>query len=131
MAPTLNARAASPPSSSPPPAGNSSSTCSTVDKLLMRCIPRPSLRAVFAGDVVAFNSPVAGPGAEHLMVRRVAAVEGEELVTDDPADGSYTIPEGTSKVLPFRSELTHCEKTGTTQVELGLKRSFAFAVSTL
>jgi hypothetical protein len=60
----------------------------------MRCLPRPSLRAVFTGDVVAFNSPLAGPGAEHLMVRRVAAVEGEELITDDPADGSYTIPEG-------------------------------------
>ena len=99
MAPTLNAKAATPQSSSSPPAGSSSSSSSTstVDKLLMRCIPRPSLRAVFAGDVVAFNSPVAGPGAEHLMVRRVAAVEGEELVTDDPADGSYTIPEGMPK----------------------------------
>ena len=101
MAPTLNARAASPQSSSSPPAGGSSSSgTSTVDKLLMRCIPRPSLRAVFAGDVVAFNSPVAGPGAEHLMVRRVAALEGEELVTDDPADGSYTIPEGMPTTLP-------------------------------
>lgn len=28
------------------------------------------------------------------MVRRVAAVEGDELITDDPADASYTIPEG-------------------------------------
>ena len=92
MAPTLNAKAASPPSSAS--SDSSSSTASTVDKLLMRCIPRPNLRAVFAGDVVAFNSPLSGPGAEHLMVRRVAAVEGEELVTDDPADGSYTIPAG-------------------------------------
>lgn len=65
----------------------------------MRCLPRPSLRAVFTGDVVAFNSPLAGPGAEHLMVRRVAAVEGEELITDDPVDGSYTIPEGEACAL--------------------------------
>ncbi len=93
MAPTLNAKAGSPQSSSPL-CDSSSSTTSTVDKLLMRCIPRPSMRAVFAGDVVAFNSPLAGPGMEHLMVRRVAAVEGEELVTDDPADESYIIPEG-------------------------------------
>ena len=91
MAPTLNAKAASPQSSS---SDGSSTGTSTVDRLLMRCIPRPSLRAVFTGDVVAFNSPLAGRGAEHLMVRRVAAMEGEELITDDPADGSYTIPEG-------------------------------------
>ena len=43
---------------------------------------------------MAFNSPLAGSGTEHVMVRRVAAMEGEELITDDPADGSYTIPEG-------------------------------------
>ena len=92
MAPTLNAKAASPQSGSSPSATSSSSI--TVEKLLMRCIPRPSLRAVFTGDVVAFNSPLAGPGAEHLMVRRVAAIEGEELITDDPAEEAYTIPEG-------------------------------------
>ena len=91
MAPTLNAKAVSPQSSS---SDGSSSGTSTVDRLLMRCIPRPSLRAVFTGDVVAFNSPLAGSGTEHVMVRRVAAMEGEELITDDPADGSYTIPEG-------------------------------------
>lgn len=28
------------------------------------------------------------------MVRRVAAVEGDELITDDPADASYTVPDG-------------------------------------
>ena len=86
----------------------------------MRCIPRPSLRAVFTGDVVAFNSPLAGSGTEHVMVRRVAAMEGEELITDDPADGSYTIPEGalcccllsgrTRKVLIDDRALTNCSQ---------------------
>ena len=84
MAPTLNTKAKS-----------SGSGDSAVDRLLMRCLPRASLRTVFSGDVVAFNSPLAsGSGAENIMVRRVAAVEGEELITDDPADASYTIPEG-------------------------------------
>ncbi len=70
---------------------------SAVDTLLMRCMPRPNLRSIFSGDVVAFGSPLA-PAADDsaIMVRRVAAVEGEDLVTDDPSDGSFTIPEGTA-----------------------------------
>jgi hypothetical protein len=80
MAPTLNSKASS----------------DTVDKLLMRCMPRASLRSIFSGDVVAFSSPLS-PNADNIMVRRVAAVEGDELITDDPSDGSYTIPEGLYK----------------------------------
>ena len=71
-----------------------SSQQSAVDTLLMRCMPRPSLRTIFSGDVVAFNSPLAPASDSSIMVRRVAAVEGEELVTDDPSDSSFTIPEG-------------------------------------
>ncbi len=84
MAPTLNSKAT-----------KSNSGDSAVDRLLMRCMPRASLRSIFSGDVVAFNSPLAPAGGqENIMVRRVAAVEGDELITDDPADASFTIPEG-------------------------------------
>lgn len=76
------------------PTLNSKASHDTVDRLLMRCMPRASLKSIFSGDVVAFSSPLS-PNTEHVMVRRVAAVEGDELITDDPTDGSYTIPEGT------------------------------------
>ena len=79
----------------------SSSAPSAVDALLMRCMPRPSLRAIFSGDVVAFSSPLS-PGSDSVLVRRVAAVEGDELVTDDASDGSFTIPEGGRLPQPWR-----------------------------
>lgn len=94
MAPTLNTKAKS-----------SRSGDSAVDRLLMRCLPRASLRTVFSGDVVAFNSPLAsGSGSENIMVRRVAAVEGDELITDDPADASYTVPEG-AHICSFHTDM--------------------------
>ncbi|EIE23483.1 hypothetical protein COCSUDRAFT_53353 [Coccomyxa subellipsoidea C-169] len=95
MAPTLNSKAT-----------KSNSGDSAVDRLLMRCMPRASLRSIFSGDVVAFNSPLAPAGGqENIMVRRVAAVEGDELITDDPADASFTIPEGRCWVLADNEEL--------------------------
>lgn len=56
-----------------------------VEKLVVRAIPRPSPRTVLVGDVVAFTSPLSGLGtsgdaAVEMMVRRVAALEGDELV---------------------------------------------------
>ena len=91
MAPTLNKPAA---------AGQA-----TVERLLMRLLRSPLLRmeapgwgvadsrSVFVGDVVAFQSPVS-PASRNLLVRRVAAIEGQELVADDPPDTSYTLPAG-------------------------------------
>ena len=91
MAPTLNKPAA---------AGQA-----TVERLLMRLLRAPLLRmeapgwgvadsrSVFVGDVVAFQSPVS-PASRNLLVRRVAAIEGQELVADDPPDTSYTLPAG-------------------------------------
>ncbi|PSC67635.1 peptidase S24 S26A S26B S26C family [Micractinium conductrix] len=118
MAPTLNPKGASQPDA--------------VEHLLVRLLPRPSERSVFAGDVVAFTSPLtlavaAGPAgvaglplggggaaaaaaadqeelAERLrhsaMVRRVAAMPGDELVTGEEEDSeSFVVPEGHCWVL--------------------------------
>lgn len=99
----------------------------SVERLLVRLLPRPSSRTLFTGDVVAFSSPLAVaataaagamPGAlglpaaaaaaagvdplageqlQNTMVRRVAAMPGDELVTgeDEEAAGfdSIVIPE--------------------------------------
>jgi hypothetical protein len=81
MAPTLNSGALTQPDA--------------MERFLMRLIPRPAAqRSVFDGDVVAFRSPLVSPGATPpVMVRRVAALEGEELVTDEPEeDESVVIP---------------------------------------
>lgn len=98
MAPTLNARATT-------PGGNGS-----VEKLLVRWIPRPSARNVFVGDVVAFTSPLAVPDPDgmaepHVMVRRVAASEGEEMVSDDPEDEPWRLAAGHCWVLADNTSL--------------------------
>lgn len=84
----------------------------------MRLLPRPSDRSVHTGDVVAFTSPftaaaVAGGGGlgggglgvaggalgpealQATMVRRVAAMPGEELVAGEGEEGeeTYVVPE--------------------------------------
>lgn len=55
-----------------------------LEKLVVRSIPRPSSRTVLVGDVVAFNSPLtlgtSSDSNEFIMVRRVAAMEGDEMV---------------------------------------------------
>jgi hypothetical protein len=92
MAPTLNAAAAADPGGG------------HAERLLLRLLPRPApRRSLFDGDVVAFRSPIAGPvldGAEPpLMVRRVAALEGDEMASDDPEDAEFLVPRGHVWVL--------------------------------
>jgi len=95
MAPTLNADALT--------------QRDAAEKFLMRLIPRPvAQRSVFDGDVIAFSSPLVSPGSsvEQVMVRRVAALEGEELVSDEPDEdgGTVVIPKvSISKLLNQRS----------------------------
>jgi hypothetical protein len=96
MVPTLNADAVTRPEAA--------------EKFLMRLIPRPvAQRSVFEGDVIAFTSPLVSPGttADQIMVRRVAALEGEELVTDEPEEDAeaIVIPEGYCWVLADNEEL--------------------------
>lgn len=87
MAPTLNASALTQPDAA--------------EKFLMRLIPRPAAnRTVFDGDVVAFTSPLVSPGAaEQVMVRRVTALEGDELISEEEdTEDSYTIPKVSSRL---------------------------------
>jgi len=73
------------------------------EKFLMRLIPRPvAQRSVFDGDVIAFTSPLVSPGSsgEQIMVRRVAALEGEELISDEPdEDGGTVVIPKVNKIL--------------------------------
>lgn len=70
-----------------------------VEKLVVRHIARPSVRNVAVGDVVAFNNPLSIGESSHVMVRRVAALEGQEMVSDAPEDEAFTIPPGHCWVL--------------------------------
>jgi len=75
-----------------------------VDRLLMRCLPKLSGKPpIHTGDVVAFKPP---PGMEgELLVRRVAAVGGEEMVSDNPDDQAFTLEPGQCWVLADNEEL--------------------------
>jgi signal peptidase I len=96
MAPTLN------------PAALSSNSTGLVDRLLVRNIPRPSHRSVFVGDVVAFNSPLSPTSEQSVMVRRVGAGPGDEMVSDDPDCSPFRIPDGHCWVLADNEELAPC-----------------------
>lgn len=102
MCPSLNSAAQTDPSA--------------VEKLVVRQLPRPSARSVWVGDVVAFSSPLAkaDEAACSVMVRRVAAVEGMEMVSetgrsnddDEEEDPDVlTIPPGHCWVLADNAEL--------------------------
>lgn len=107
MAPTLNAAAVGDPEAR--------------ERFLLRRIPKPAAnRNLFEGDVVAFHSPLStyvGEGEinsekQHVLVRRVASMEGDELVAgedeDDPEE-TFRIPEGYCWVLADNSEMTPTE----------------------
>ncbi|KAL6779798.1 CGL57 [Auxenochlorella protothecoides x Auxenochlorella symbiontica] len=83
-----------------------------VEQLLVRQIPRPSTSNVWVGDVVALKTPsslqpISLANTEHVdyMVRRVAAMPGEELVTDDPEDEPVVLQQGQCWVLADNEEL--------------------------
>ena len=64
----------------------------SMDRLLMRTIPKVYRKGIFTGDIVAFRPPEGTDG--DVLVRRVAAVEGEEMTSDDPDDEDFRLPEG-------------------------------------
>lgn len=81
MIPTLNPQGGSEPSA--------------VERLLVRQIARPSTKNIFVGDVVAVQSPLSRSAAvqpQEVLVRRVAAVEGDEMVSDDPDVEAFELP---------------------------------------
>lgn len=84
MLPTLNASSSS----------AETSTSSAVDSLLLRLLPRASSRQVFTGDVVAFNSPLSQQQEHGVLVRRIAASEGDEMVSDHADDQPFNLPAG-------------------------------------
>ena len=75
--------------------GTSSAHSDAVEQVLVRLIPRPTAnKTVYDGDVVAFNSPIAGPSASPVvMVRRVAALPGDEMASEDAEDAEFMIPQ--------------------------------------
>ena len=93
MLPTLNRQA--------------ESSSDALERLLVRWLPRASGRSVFVGDVVAVQSS----GSEGLFVRRIAAVEGDEMVSEKPDDKAFILPQGQCWVLADNEQLSHTEVT--------------------
>lgn len=91
MQPTLNA-------------GPAAAQGDRIEKLLVRLIPRPAAnRTVFDGDVVAFASPIAGPASSPaVLVRRVAALEGDEMASDDAEDEAFAVPQASGRRMHFK-----------------------------
>ncbi|KAG2441467.1 hypothetical protein HXX76_003089 [Chlamydomonas incerta] len=74
--------------------------------LVVRLLRHPSPRNVLVGDVVAFHSPLATlDDTHHVMVRRVAAVEGQEMVSSSDAEPPFVIPAGHCWVLADNAHL--------------------------
>lgn len=57
---------------------------------------------VFVGDVVAFRSPA---DSRALLVRRIAALEGHDMESSDPAEEGFRIPQGHCWVASDNQEL--------------------------
>eukprot|EP00246_Nothoceros_aenigmaticus_P005216 TRINITY_DN17104_c0_g1_i1.p1 TRINITY_DN17104_c0_g1~~TRINITY_DN17104_c0_g1_i1.p1 ORF type:complete len:205 (+),score=34.91 TRINITY_DN17104_c0_g1_i1:44-658(+) len=66
------------------------------ETLLIRTLPKPSPRSVFVGDVVTLKDP---NDSTKVLVRRVAALEDEEMVSTDEDDESFRILPGHCWVL--------------------------------
>ncbi|XP_024390452.1 mitochondrial ATP-independent inner membrane protease subunit 2 isoform X2 [Physcomitrium patens] len=66
------------------------------ETLLIRSLPRPSPRSVFVGDVVMLKDP---RNPDTNLVRRVAALEGEEMLSTHAEDESFKLAPGTCWVL--------------------------------
>ncbi|MCO5612089.1 hypothetical protein L7F22_066351 [Adiantum nelumboides] len=61
------------------------------ETILVRKIPSPSSRSVFIGDVVLFKDPL---NPEQERVRRVAAIEGDQMVSTDTKDLPFALDDG-------------------------------------
>eukprot|EP01026_Neomeris_dumetosa_P078729 TRINITY_DN8541_c0_g1_i1.p2 TRINITY_DN8541_c0_g1~~TRINITY_DN8541_c0_g1_i1.p2 ORF type:complete len:246 (-),score=24.75 TRINITY_DN8541_c0_g1_i1:315-1052(-) len=76
-----------------------------VSKLIVRNIPRPSTLNLAKTDIVAFQQPFTLPGQQMVLVRRIAAMEGQKMVSDDPLVQPFTIPPGHCWVLADNQNL--------------------------
>lgn len=96
----LGGRAMAPTFNRGPPGGDP-------EMLVVRKMPRPSLSTIFSGDVVAFRT-ADGRGT---LVRRVAAVEGDEMVSSCAEDEPFCIPRDHCWVLADNADLPTKEAT--------------------
>lgn len=92
MAPCLNSKAAA-------------EDKTAVERLVVRLIPRPSSQKVMTGDVVAVRSPLHPDDEQNVMVRRVAALEGAEMASENEEDEGFMIPKGHCWVLADNPDL--------------------------
>lgn len=76
-----------------------------VERLVLRTIPRPSPGTVAVGDVVALTNPLHPNDTNNVLVRRVAAVEGAQMVSDSSSDQPFILPSGHCWVLADNTEL--------------------------
>ena len=87
---------------------------SAIEHLIVRVIPRPTPRSVLLGDIVAFHSPLDQPSdAQHVMVRRVAALEGTEMVSGSSEDKAFHIPRVSAAVVMSVGRSSVVLKNGT------------------
>lgn len=101
MAPTLN------PATLHDKSVSSTHVAETVDKLLLRLIRRPTQESIFVGDIIAFSSPFSQRQEQKsVLIRRVAAGAGEEMISEDPEVEPFTIPEGHCWVLADNEALS-------------------------
>ncbi|KAH9551745.1 hypothetical protein CY35_09G029000 [Sphagnum magellanicum] len=83
------------------------------ETLLIRSLPRPSPRSVFVGDVVMLEDP---DNPQRELVRRVAALEGEEMLSSNDNEEGFKLQPGTCWVL--------CDNGGISPKEAVDSRSF-------
>mmetsp|Transcript_11755 Transcript_11755/g.33232 ORF Transcript_11755/g.33232 Transcript_11755/m.33232 type:complete len:214 (+) Transcript_11755:364-1005(+) len=83
------------------------STLASMEKLIVRQLHDPSTESLFVGDVVAFTNPLEAAGAKKggYLVRRIAACDGEEMVSSSPGEDSFTLEPGYCWVLADNMEL--------------------------
>jgi len=77
------------------------------EKLLLRKLRFPSPSSVFPGDLVAFKILV--DEQEKVLVRRVAAQAGDEMVSSDPTDEAFYLPKGSFWVESDNENLSPTE----------------------
>lgn len=83
------------------------------ETLLVRKLPSPCARSVFIGDVVVFKDP---SDLEKEQVRRVAAIEGDEMVSTDENDKPFELEQGSCWVL--------CDSSSVNAKSAGDSRAF-------
>lgn len=74
-------------------------------QLVVRLIPRASAASLQKGDVIAFTSPLAAANEQHVLIRRVAALENEEMVSTQGEEEAFTIPPNHCWVLADNERL--------------------------